>query len=160
MCFNVVLLPIISQYSILEICIPIKVKFKKNCKFHPNVISHIKLEKLNHMAKTTSSYWANLPSFLAHLQNSTNIAWPLSNLCGPYLYLHQLVETPPNMIPISPHRLRNLPNILKIRKQASLHYLCISLLHNRPMALDVKPVTYHSRLTSNHLRVTQNTITK
>jgi len=81
------------------------------------------------MAKTTSSYWANLPSFLDHLQYSTNIAWPLSNLCGPYLYLHQLVETPPNMIPISPHQLRNLPNILKIRKQTSLHYLYISMLH-------------------------------
>jgi len=35
------------------------------------------------MAKTISSYWANLPSFLAHLQYSTNIAWPLPNLCGP-----------------------------------------------------------------------------
>jgi len=69
------------------------------------------------MAKTTSSYWANLPSFLAHLQYTTNISWHLSNLCGPYLYLHQLVETPPNMIPISPHQLRNLPNILKIKNK-------------------------------------------
>jgi hypothetical protein len=70
------------------------------------------------MGKTTSTtYWANLPAFLAHLQHSTNIVWPLSNLHGPDLYLHQLVETPPNMIPISPHQLRNLPNILKIRKK-------------------------------------------
>jgi hypothetical protein len=110
--------------------------------------------------------------------------------------LHQLVETPPNMIPISPHQLRNLPNILKIRKQTSFLYItfmtnalhtyvdCVSdsisvkiygkwinMIYDmiplyfttpsfRLMTLDVKPVIYHSWLTSQHLRVTQHTITK